>query len=95
MNGRELLPKGSLDVRHNKQNMGYEVKGFRDNFWVGLSMLHHLFVKEHNAIADMLHKKYVKFDQKSKKYQWRNRKHKKLLTEKELDEEIFPDGAPD
>ena len=89
VNGRELLPKGQLNVGYNKQNQGYEVTGFRDNFWVGLSMLHHLFVKEHNAIADMLHKKYVKVDPKSGKFIWRSGKHQKLLTEKELDEEIF------
>jgi hypothetical protein len=46
-------------------------------------------VKEHNAIADMLHQKYVKFDQTSKKWKWRSGKHEKLLTDKELDEEIF------
>jgi len=28
--------------------------GFRRNWWVGLSMLHTLFVKEHNAICGML-----------------------------------------
>ncbi len=89
VNGRELLPKGQLNVAYNKQNQGYEVTGFRDNFWVGLSMLHHLFVKEHNAIADMLYTKYVKFDAKTQKYQWRSGKHLKLLTEKEVDEEVF------
>ncbi|MES2526414.1 MAG: peroxidase family protein [Bdellovibrionota bacterium] len=89
VNGRELLPKGQLNVAYNKQNQGYEVTGFRDNFWVGLSMLHHLFVKEHNAIADMLYTKYVKVDKKSGKFIWRSGKHQKLLTEKEVDEEVF------
>ena len=89
VNGRELLPKGELNVGYNKQNMGHEVTGFRDNFWVGLSMLHHLFVKEHNAIADMLHEKYVKYDAKSQKYFWRNGRHRRSLNEKELDEEVF------
>src|SRR5690606_33269078 len=28
--------------------------GFNNNWWVGLSMLHHIFTAEHNAIADML-----------------------------------------
>lgn len=87
VNGREILPKGNLDVRMNKQNQGYEVTGFRDNWWVGLSMLHHLFVLEHNAIADKLYKQYVQVDKKSGKFIWR--KGKQLLTEKELDEQIF------
>lgn len=33
---------------------GVPVTGFNDNWWVGLSMMHQLFVKEHNAIAEML-----------------------------------------
>jgi len=33
---------------------GIPVQGVTDNWWVGLSMMHQLFVKEHNAIADML-----------------------------------------
>lgn len=33
---------------------GKPVTGFNENWWVGLSMLHHLFTLEHNAIADML-----------------------------------------
>jgi hypothetical protein len=33
---------------------GIELTGFTDNFWVGLSMLHSLFVLEHNSICDLL-----------------------------------------
>jgi hypothetical protein len=40
-----LLP---LDVE------GVELTGFVDNWWIGLSMLHSLFVSEHNAICDRL-----------------------------------------
>ena len=44
-----LLP---LDVE------GVELVGFSDNWWVGLSMLHVLFVMEHNAICDRLKQTY-------------------------------------
>ena len=37
---------------------GVEKAGFLRNWWVGLSMLHTLFVREHNAICDMLHEAY-------------------------------------
>ncbi|MBQ0753053.1 MAG: peroxidase [Gammaproteobacteria bacterium] len=33
---------------------GKPVTGFNENWWVGLSMMHHIFTAEHNAIADML-----------------------------------------
>ena len=33
---------------------GIPVTGFNDNWWLGLSMMHQLFTREHNAIADML-----------------------------------------
>lgn len=41
---------GTLPV----DSTGVELTGFRRNWWVGLSMLHTLFVHEHNAICDML-----------------------------------------
>ena len=41
---------------------GVEDTGFRRNWWVGLSMLHTLFVREHNAICDMLHAAYPDWD---------------------------------
>ncbi|MBC9250098.1 peroxidase [Pseudomonas alcaligenes] len=37
---------------------GKPVTGVNENWWVGLSMLHQLFTKEHNAIATMLKQKY-------------------------------------
>lgn len=42
----ELLP---VDPR-----TGMESTGFTRNWWVGLSLLHTLFAREHNAICDML-----------------------------------------
>lgn len=90
VDGREILPKNStLNVAMNRQNQGYEATGFRDNWWVGLSMLHTLFVKEHNSIADTLMKKNVKLDQKSGKWIFTNGKDVKMFNQKELDEHIF------
>jgi hypothetical protein len=39
-----------------------EDTAFRRNWWVGLSMLHTLFVREHNAICDMLYDAYPTWD---------------------------------
>lgn len=33
---------------------GLEITGFTDNGWIGLSLLHTLFAREHNAVCDML-----------------------------------------
>jgi Animal haem peroxidase len=41
---------------------GVEDAGFRRNWWVGLTMLHTLFVREHNAICDMLYDAYPEWD---------------------------------
>ena len=39
-----------------------EEAGFRRSWWVGLAMLHTLFVREHNAICDMLYEAYPTWD---------------------------------
>ena len=41
----------------NPEN-GIEHTGFNDNWWVGLSLLHTIFVLEHNAICDSLRAEY-------------------------------------
>ncbi len=53
-----LNSDGTLPV----DGTGVEDTGFRRNWWVGLSMLHTLFVREHNAICDMLHDAYPSWD---------------------------------
>jgi hypothetical protein len=37
---------------------GIDLTGFNNNWWLGLSLLHTLFVKEHNAICDALRREY-------------------------------------
>jgi Animal haem peroxidase len=49
---------GTLPVGSN----GVEESGMVRNWWVGLAMLHTLFVREHNAICDHLHEHHPDWD---------------------------------
>jgi len=55
----KLNSNGTLPV---DPSTGVEDAGFRRSWWVGLSMLHTLFVREHNAICDMLYEAYPTWD---------------------------------
>jgi hypothetical protein len=59
MGKMELNDDGTL-----RTERGVEDAGFRRNWWVGLTMLHTLFVREHNAICDMLYDAYPAWDDK-------------------------------
>jgi hypothetical protein len=37
---------------------GADLTGFNDNWWVGLSLLHNLFAREHNVLCDALKARY-------------------------------------
>ena len=46
----------------SRSSDGVDLTGFSDNYWIGLSLLHTLFVKEHNAICDHLRGSYPTWD---------------------------------
>ncbi|MCW2854887.1 MAG: peroxidase [Marmoricola sp.] len=56
--GKMLLIDGKLPLEEDPVLAGIDRTGFNDNYWVGLALLHTLFVKEHNAICHMLKKTY-------------------------------------
>lgn len=55
--GRMILTGDRLPFDEN----GLDRTGFSDNYWVGLSLLHTLFVKEHNAICRRLRRAYPRW----------------------------------
>ena len=44
---------------------GVPLTGFRENWWLGLSVLHTLFAREHNAVCDALRAEYPSMDEES------------------------------
>jgi len=48
-------PDGKLPL---DPELGVDLTGFNDNWWIGLSMLHGLFALEHNAICEPLKAEY-------------------------------------
>lgn len=51
--GRLIVEGGRLPA-----DGGLDLTGFSDNYWVGLSLLHTLFAKEHNTICSRLRRAY-------------------------------------
>lgn len=60
VDGKLLIQADGL-LPLNSEN-GIDLVGFDDNWWIGLTMLHTLFVKEHNAICDHLKEEYPGWD---------------------------------
>jgi hypothetical protein len=58
--GKINLENGRLP--NDPTHPGVDFTGFNDNWWAGLSLLHHLFVFEHNTICDGLAKRYPSWD---------------------------------
>ena len=56
--GKLKIKNGMLPNESEKKLDGVDLTGFSDNYWIGLSLLHTLFAKEHNAICDHLKGSY-------------------------------------
>jgi len=54
----QLIPGGKLAIHPDRHlyydKEGLPITGFNDNWWIGLELIHTLFVMEHNYIADQL-----------------------------------------
>jgi hypothetical protein len=60
--GKMAMEDGRLPNETDPNLDGVDLTGFSDNYWIGLSLLHTLFVKEHNAICDHLKTAYPTWD---------------------------------
>jgi hypothetical protein len=53
---------GRLFPSTKKGEEGLDLTGMRENYWVGVGLLHTLFSREHNAVCDQLKKAYPSLD---------------------------------
>src|SRR5947209_179907 len=60
--GKLRMDDGLLPEENNKVLHGVDLTGFNDNYNVGLSIMHTLFAREHNAICDMLKSHHPTWD---------------------------------
>ena len=54
--GKLKIDAQGLPPADVEQNI--DLKGVAGNFWIGLALLHSLFMREHNAVCDRLHAEY-------------------------------------
>jgi hypothetical protein len=60
--GKLMAEDGRLPEEDDPKLEGVDLTGFSDNYWIGLSLLHTLFVREHNAICDHLKQAHPAWD---------------------------------
>ncbi|MFJ2738104.1 peroxidase family protein [Streptomyces sp. NPDC087440] len=61
-NGKLAMTDGRLPDETAPGMAGIDSTGFNDNYWLGLSLMHTLFAKEHNSICDRLKASYPTWD---------------------------------
>jgi hypothetical protein len=57
-----VLPDGLLPLHPGHKTPGQELAGVNGNWWLGLSLMHTIFAREHNSIVDRLRVDYPKAD---------------------------------
>jgi hypothetical protein len=62
VDGKMTVEDGRLPEEEQPNLKGIDLTGFNDNYWIGLSLLHTLFVREHNAICDDLKTSHPSWD---------------------------------
>ncbi|MBA9002593.1 peroxidase family protein [Thermomonospora cellulosilytica] len=65
---RSLREDGGAKLRLEEGHLpsgpgGIPITGFRDNWWLGLSVMHTLFAREHNAVCEALRAEYPRLDE--------------------------------
>ncbi len=60
--GKLAMEDGRLPNEIDPDLDGVDLTGFSDNYWIGLSLLHTLFAREHNAVCDHLKAAYPSWD---------------------------------
>jgi hypothetical protein len=57
-NGKLKLDEHGLPPKELEQAAHIDFRGVAGNFWIGLALLHSLFMREHNTVCDRLHEAY-------------------------------------
>ena len=59
---RQDQGRGRRPAAGERRHPGIDLTGMRENYWVGVGLLHTLFAREHNAVCDALKKALPELD---------------------------------